>query len=283
MQNIRKMNTENIDLTVAREFVVGLMPQAGVILRNHFNSNDLKSSLKNPRDLVTQADLDVDKFLREHIREKFPSSQFLTEETVPKGPQGIDRSYSYFRNLDNLWIIDPLDGTWNFFKGNSNFAISVALVSRAVARVSVVYVPMADKLYFAQEDLEHTFLNGEQVKGISSTQDLEGCGFACDWVPDERGRQRTFRLFSRVAGKVGPIKSMGSAVTDLASFTEGQIDAYLNCGLKPWDVAATSLLVKKEGGIVTTPKGEVWDIFEPDIFVSTPNLHPQFIRLFNQR
>lgn len=82
--------------------------------------------------------------------------------------------------------------------------------------------------------------------------------------------------------RVGPIKSMGSAVADLASLTEGRLDAYLNCGLKPWDVAAVSLLIEKTGGVVTTPAGRQWNVFEPDIFASNAILHPQFTEIFNQ-
>lgn len=273
------MRAESIDLTVAREFVVGLMPEAGDILKRYFLSNTLRASFKNPRDLVTQADLDADKFLREQIGKRFPKHTFLTEETAPKQAKPTRNPYSYLKNAENIWIIDSLDGTWNFFKGNPNFAISVALVSKGIARIGVVYVPIAEKLYFAQEDLEHTFLNGEQVRGISKTEKIESCSFACDWVPDAKGRQRTLNYFLKVVNKVGPIKSMGSAVADLASILEGSIDAYLNCGLKPWDVAANSIILRKEGVIITTPDGKPWNVFESDIFAAVPILHPKFVEL----
>lgn len=270
------MRVKDIGLTSAREFVVGLMPPAGEVLKKHFNSTDLRTILKGEKDLVTAADLDVDEFLRNRILQKFPRAKFLTEETA-------HLDYSNLRNEEDLWVIDSLDGTMNFISGNPNFAISIALVSKAVTRMGVVYVPMVDKLYYAQEDLESVFLNDKPIKGISPTANLEDCNFVCDWVPDSKSRQHTFELFSKVFNRVGTIKSMGSAVSDLASFTEGRIDAYLNCGLKPWDVAATSLFVRKEGGLITTPEGKTWDIFESDIFVANSNLHPQFIRLFGSK
>ena len=267
------MSVESTNLTEARKFIIGIMPPAGEILRNQFDTTGLNSRLKNPRDIVTQADLDVDQFLRESIAQKFPEAKFLTEETAPE-------DYLNLKEEEDLWVIDSMDGTWNFFTGNPNFAISVGLVSRAVARMGVVFVPIANKLYFAQEDLEYAFLNNKPVKGVSEIQALEGCSFLCDWVASERGRLKTFNFFSKVFNKVGPIKSMGSAVADLASLTEGRVDAYLICGLKAWDVAATSLLVKKAGGIITTPEGNAWNVFEPDIFVTNPTLHPQFIKAF---
>ena len=74
------------------------------------------------------------------------------------------------------------------------------------------------------------------------------------------------------------IKTMSSAVADLASLACGRIDAYLNGGLKPWDVAAVELFVVKAGGEVTTPEGGPWNMFEPDIFASNGILHEEFLR-----
>lgn len=262
----------DIDLTEARKFIVSLMPQAGEILREQFNTR-LKASYKNPKDLVTKADSDVDIFLRDRILRQFPGAKFLTEETAPD-------DFSSLRGENDLWVIDSLDGTWNFFRGIPNFAISVGLVDQAVTKMAVVFVPMSNKLYWAQEDIEHVFLNNKQVEGISGVNDISQSSFMCDWVPEPKGRRRVYHLLGTVLDQVAPIKSMGSAVADLSLLIEGKIDAYLNVGLKPWDVAATSLFVRKEGATITTPEGKKHDVFESDIFVATPRLHLQYIQRF---
>lgn len=76
---------------------------------------------------------------------------------------------------------------------------------------------------------------------------------------------------------------MGSAVSDLASLAEGQIDAYMHSGLKPWDVAASALLIEKAGGKITTPTGEYWNVFQPDILATNSILHDRLINLLNIR
>jgi myo-inositol-1(or 4)-monophosphatase len=69
----------------------------------------------------------------------------------------------------------------------------------------------------------------------------------------------------------------GSAVVDLSDLAEGKIDAYLHSGLKPWDVAAASLIVEKAGGKVTTTKGEKWNVFTPDMLASNGKLHNELL------
>ena len=71
------------------------------------------------------------------------------------------------------------------------------------------------------------------------------------------------------------------AVADLASLAGGQIDAYMHSGLKPWDVAASALLIEKAGGKITTPTGDKWNVFNPDILVSNDVLHERLLNLLN--
>lgn len=72
---------------------------------------------------------------------------------------------------------------------------------------------------------------------------------------------------------------MGSAVADLASLAGGRIDGYMHSGLKPWDVAASSLLIEKAGGKVTTSTGAAWNVFQPDILASNGILHDKLSAL----
>lgn len=159
-----------IDLTEAREFVMGLMPPAGNILRNYFRSGTLTETYKDDRETVTEADLEIDQFLRDEIGKSYPQIKFLTEETSPTKPQEMQALFKSLRVEDNLCIIDSLDGTWNFSRGHPNFAISVGLASKGHTKLGIVYVPMSDEIYFAQEDMEGAFLNGQRIFVSKSTK-----------------------------------------------------------------------------------------------------------------
>lgn len=260
-----------INLTEARKYLVNLVPQAGETLKNYFVSRNFTSRRKEGVDFTTQADEEVDEFLRENIRKHYPQTSFLTEETAPD-------DYSSLNSAENLWVIDPLDGTINFSRKNPHFAISVALVDKGKPKLGVVYVPMTGDLYYAQKDREGAFLNNQPIQ-ISETDNFREAIVACDWAYDFDKRKDVIRWLKNISSHVRQIKSMGSAVADLASLASGKIDAYMHSGLKPWDVAASTLLIEKAGGQITTPTGTKWDIFNPDILASNGKLHSPLLAL----
>lgn len=96
-----------VDVSLAKSFLLDLAPQAGAILKRYFASSVYTQKQKEGVDFTTQADEEVDQFLRRKLSQKFPYTNFLTEETAPK-------DYSSCISTEDLWVIDPLDGTINF-------------------------------------------------------------------------------------------------------------------------------------------------------------------------
>jgi myo-inositol-1(or 4)-monophosphatase len=265
-----------IDLNQARTFLINeVIPVASALLRNYFNTASFTSRQKEGVDFTTQADEETDNLLVERIREEFPQSEFLTEETAPSDHAG-------FESKENLWIIDPLDGTTNFSRKNPNFAISIALVNKGVIRLAVIHRPITNETFTAQIDKKGAFLNGETIR-VSKTTDLRKVVMACDWAWDLEKRKMIVNLLTKLTPKVRQIKAMGSAASDLASLANGNIDVYVHSGLKPWDVAAASLVVTKAGGKITTLSGEKWNVFIPEILVTNGLLHEQIKKLIVTR
>ena len=269
----KKKEGRDIDLTEARKFLVELIPQAGEILKKHFTSQDYTQRKKEGVDFTTQADEEVDLFLRESIGARFSQAQFLTEETAPE-------DYSSLKDVDGLWVIDPLDGTINFSRKHPNFGISIAYVDKGISKLGIVHIPMTGDTYWAQKDQDGANLNGEPIQ-VSTTDDLGVSTIACDWAWGLEKRLNVVRWLGNLSTHVRQIKSMGSAVSDLASLANGRIDGYIHSGLKPWDVAASALLIEKAGGRITTPSGGGWDVFQPDILASNGILHDRILDLIN--
>lgn len=260
-----------VDLTEARKYITRLIPRAGKILRTYFISGDYFSRQKAGVDFTTQADEEVDVFLRKNIRKNYPQTNFLTEETA-------SMNFSSLKNSKDLWIIDPLDGTINFSRKNQHYAISVALVDKGRPKLGVVYLPMTNDLYWAQADQKQAFLNGKSVS-VSTTKKIREVVMACDWGWDLKKRLNVVKWLNGICTHVRQIKSMGSAVSDLAGLAGGRIDAYVHSGLKPWDVAASALIIEKAGGKITTPLGEKWNVFNSDILATNRILHKKIIGL----
>ena len=266
---------KSADLTEARKYLTKLVPQAGGMLRRYFASRDFTQRSKGGVDFTTQADEEVDAFLLEQIKRQYPQTNFLTEETAPA-------DYSLLKDASDLWVVDPLDGTINFSRMHPHFAISIGLVDKGVPKLGVVHIPMTGDTYWAQADQEGAFLNGEPIQ-VSPTDDLGESVVACDWAWGLEKRLNVVRWLNNVSTHVRQIKSMGSAVADLASLSGGRIDAYMHSGLKPWDVAASALLIEKAGGKITTPTGDQWNVFNPDILASNGILHEMLLNLLNTK
>lgn len=260
-----------INLDEAKEYLLKLVPQAGEILQQYFTSGKFTSRSKGGVDLLTQADEEVDRFLKEKLKKQYPQSQLLTEETAPK-------DYSFLKEAADLWVVDPLDGTINFSRNHPHFAISIGLVDKGIPKLGVVYLPIEENLYWAKQDEEEAFLNGKPIR-VSKTDSFKETVLACDWGWDLPKRLNVVNWLGKIVTQVRQVKSMGSGVADLASLAEGKIDIYLHSGLKPWDTAASALLIEKAGGKITTPQGEKWDIFNPDMLATNGLLHNKILKL----
>lgn len=264
-----------INLEETTLFICELMPRAGKMLLNYFESTNLKVQRKGRMDIVTEADLKVDKFLQTEIKKVYPKIPFLTEETAPK-------DYSSLEKEEFLWVIDPLDGTVNFQRGNTNFAISVALVSYGKSIMGVTYAPFFKKMYWTNKNMKTVLLNGKTIS-VSKIDKISEASFGIDYVYDSEIRKITIEKSKFIIPSVRQVKTMGSAVSDLCSLAEGKLDIYFNYGGKPWDWAAAYLIVKKAFGKVTTLYGKEWNVFNSEFILATNGkLHKNILHLIDR-
>lgn len=136
-----------------------------------------------------------------------------------------------------------------------------------------MYLPVSNRMYWAEEDQDGAFLNGQRIQ-VSPTSELKRAVIATDWPHDLDKRAITVDWQRELSTHVRQIKIIGSAVCALASLAQGDIDVFLHPGLKPWDVAAGALLVEKAGGSITRSDGNNnWNIFASDMLASNNILH----------
>ncbi len=265
--------TPDISLEEAKRFITNdLMPGSFAILAKYFRSKSLNIQSKGYVDIVTQADIENENFLKNQLTNKYPQVHVLGEET----------GYSGEGSEELMWILDPLDGTVNFSRGQENFAVSIALVKRGVTKLGVVGIPRKNSIYWAQDDKEGVFeSSGEQLR-TSDVTSLNTASFRCDWVYDAKTRMKLAKLMENVAPQVRQILTGGSAVADILDVASGRVDVYFNPGLKPWDIAAACYMVEKAGGKVTTTSGKEWNAFEPDLIVSNGKTHDEFLQIVQE-
>ncbi|MDX1686687.1 MAG: inositol monophosphatase family protein [Candidatus Promineifilaceae bacterium] len=224
---------------------------------------------KGFRDWVTDADYASQQIVTDLIQQRHPTHGFQTEEADGELPT----------TGDVIWLVDPVDGTTNFSRQQPNFTITLAAVADGDVQAGVVYEPMRDEMFSAVSGGGST-LNGEGIS-VSDRDALERSVVALDWAHAPAQRQRSLDALGRYAHEVRTIRALGSAALALAWVAVGRLDAYLNPGLQPWDLAAGALLVREAGGRISDWNGQAWTppVFPPAGLATNGRIHDQLLAL----
>ncbi|MGR9115376.1 MAG: inositol monophosphatase family protein [Gammaproteobacteria bacterium] len=240
--------------------------EAGSIALNHFkNLKSLAVNKKSPRDLVTEADVAVETYLKETLTREFPQYGFWGEESGQSA------------NQSSRWIVDPIDGTHSFTKGQYFWSISVALEIDREIVAGAVYVPTVDDYYSAAKG-QGAWKNGEPIHVSTETSladSMIATGFAClrSYL-----KENNLERFCRIAQQTTGQRRFGSAAMDICMVADGQVDAFWEQELNLYDVAAGALIAKEAGATVTDFKGNE-GIYPKQILVTNGKLLDQLLPL----
>ena len=195
-----------------------------LVIRDFGEVEKLQISKKGPRDFVTKTDKRVESIIIEELSNTKKNYSFLSEEI------------GKIKNKDeeNIWIIDPIDGTTNFLHGIPHFAICIALQSNKEIVSGLIFDPIKDEMFFAEKN-KGSYLNNQRLR-VSKKNVIDDCLFSSNHDGVK---------FSNLN-----IRYTGCAALDLAYVAAGRFDGYFHNNINLWDVAAGSLMVLEAGGIV---------------------------------
>lgn len=203
-------------------------------------------SYKADGSVLTEADLAMDRRLRQELATHWPDIRFLSEEMEPQEQARLIQD-----SERPLWCLDPLDGTSNFAAGIPFFGVSLALIEQARVTAGVIYDPCRDENFVAGRD-QGALLNQQPLHGSVSTVELHQAIALVDFKRLAPGlRQRL--------SQEPPFKSQrnfGSCALEWAWMAAGRGHVYLHGGQKLWDLAAGSLILEEAGGVCRTLDGE---------------------------
>ena len=194
------------------------------VIRDFGEVEKLQVSRKGPRDFVTKTDKMVEKILIEELSKTKKNYSFLSEEI------GSIKN----KDQENIWIIDPIDGTTNFLHGIPHFAICIALQSKNEIVSGLIFDPIKDEMFFAEKN-KGAYLNNHRLR-VSKKNSIEDCLFSSN----HEGVK-----FSDLN-----MRYSGCAALDLAYVASGRLDGFFHNKINLWDVAAGKLIVEEAGGIV---------------------------------
>jgi myo-inositol-1(or 4)-monophosphatase len=247
-----------------------IIKQAGEIFKEgYYSKKDITH--KGTKDLVTQYDIAVEKFLKEKFSVAFPDYNIIAEES--------DNTKIEF---NNSIIIDPIDGTTNFVNKVPHCAISVGVFKEKKPYIGIVYNPILNELFSAEVE-KGAYCNGEKIE-VSLEDDFQlsliGTGFPYTSSHNKDDLDFVMDNLQRILPKCQDIRRFGSASVDLCMVANGVYEGYYEINLHAWDVAAGMIILHEAGGKVTNHFGKEFDMFNDRCIVATNSkIHETLVSL----
>lgn len=267
----------DIDFKLAKKAMMSAARTAGEML---IRLQRQVSRLESRKDFLTDADLKSEGLILETLKIDFPDIPAFAEES---GGKPLEEGF--------LWVIDPIDGTYNYFIQDNHWGVSIALVLDGKVTVAVIYLPAENKIFTADTSglpamvNYYTSLRNEdplrvlKVNGHSRLRDTQ---VWLAWGKEERGGEDHERVYKAI--KVLDEHSLypqirNSATADMMRLATGQIAGYVFLKPDPFDIAAAGLIVEKAGGTVTDLEGNPWGPFSRSIVASNGLVHAELLDL----
>ena len=260
-----RLNSPQINLITK-----ALMKASRSLIRDFGEIENLQVSSKGPGDFVTSADKRTEKILIEELQKAHPEHGILTEETGI-----INKS-----NTKNRWIIDPIDGTFNFMNGIPQFAISIGYEEENEIKCGVIFNPILNEMFCAEKG-NGAYLNNSRIrvsnqKKISDALVVTGGPRGASKIKD-----KIFSEYINVSKNVANVRKFGSAALDMAYVACGRFDGYWQRELNYWDVAAGIIIVKEAGGFVEFFEEDKDFPLKKNILATNSNIHNEFKELIS--
>lgn len=242
-----------------------------LFLQGYHSNKNVK--FKGTVDLVTEYDVAIEKALTKALQEVFPDFIIIGEESTK------EMTYP-----DKVIYIDPIDGTTNFVHGLPFCAISVGMWENGEPLAGVVYNPVLDECFSAHRK-KGAYLNGKQIH-VSMQNDFQhslvATGFPYTKVQKGKDYEWVLKTIANMLPITLDIRRGGSAAIDLCYVACGKLEAYYECNLKPWDVAAGILILQEAGGKISNEKGEIYSLDDHIILSSNTFVHSDLLQNINQ-
>ena len=209
---------------------------AGKLLRANFQQRQ-RVNVVAAHDIKLEIDVQAQELISNLLLEEFPAHALYGEEGIV-GDQ----------SSDHQWIVDPLDGTVNYFYGIPHFCTSIALRLRGEIIAGVIYDPIRNEMWAGQKG-DVSKLNGSRIH-VSDRTELAETVISIGLAKTGETINTNFPLLQHMIHRVRKCRVLGSAALDMAYVACGRFDAYIETGISLWDIAAGWLLVENAGGTV---------------------------------
>ncbi|MEL6850264.1 MAG: inositol monophosphatase family protein [Bacteroidota bacterium] len=262
---------DTIELSDLHQPILQALKDTAVYVLEEFENFSYDAvQYKSENDPFTHVDVNTEKKLKAVLKPLIPGAGFTNEEGDDEASQN-----------EWIWIIDPIDGTANFTHGIPYFSMVIALEKAGEVVMGYVYQPYYDHLFHAIKG-QGAYLDGKEIR--SSANESLDKGLVATGFPyaNFAWREAYLELVLEMKVAAHGIRRLGSAALDLAYVATGRLDAFFEFDLKPWDVAAGSLIITEAGGKVTDFQGGNNYIYGRNIVASNGKVHPALLEIIQK-
>ena len=246
---------------------------AGAIInRAALDVESVRVSVKQTNDFVTEVDQKAEAAIIETLLTAYPGHGILAEES------GSEHGA---KDSDFVWIIDPLDGTTNFIHGFPVYCVSIALAVKGKVEQAVVYDPTRNDMFCATKG-RGAYMNDRRIRVAKRTR-LQECLISTGFPYRPGDKLKSYlNMLGEVTTQCAGVRRPGAAALDLAYVAAGFTDGFFESNLKPWDVAAGSLLVTEAGGLIGNFTGEADFMDQAECVAANPRIYGQLVTLLTK-
>ena len=246
---------------IVKIFELAARKAGELIIKDFGKISEAKVQSKDLGDFVTSTDLETENILLKILKEHFPNSSYITEESDP------------LEGTDETIVVDPIDGTTNFIHGIPAVGIVIGRIYKNEITDGIIYNPISKEFYFATKD-KGSWCNEKKLK-VSEKKDIANCLIGATIPHANRGYKNYLNELDNIAKKCSGLRCTGSAAIDLTLVASGKTDAFWQRNLNLWDMCSGVLIIKEAGGKITQPNGKNWTIKNSDILASNTLIHDQ--------
>ena len=243
--------------------------RAGEMMVRHLDRLDsIKVAEKETNEYVTEIDHLAEEIIVEVIRDHYPEHAILAEERGQEGEH------------DFQWIIDPLDGTTNYVHGFPVFSISIAITRKGQLEHGVVYDPIRQEIFTASRG-SGAQLEGRRIR-VSQRNKINECLIATGfpYSKNQRYINEYMDMLKVVMKSSADVRRTGSAALDLCYVAAGRVDGFWEFGLKIWDIAAGSLIIREAGGRISDFQGTDRYLKTGNVVAGNPKVYAGLSKIF---
>jgi len=243
--------------------IIEILISAGEFLNSSKNYN-LKPIFKSKKDIVTKIDIEIEQFISDQIIKNFNHHNILGEENGGK-----------LLNDDYNWIIDPIDGTKNFFYGYPHYSIVLGLTYGDKIIAGYTYDPNRKEIFHAVQN-QGFYINDKKFK-VSNKMKFDDCFLSAEIPGSGIGSQKTIDFIQKIYADIIGLRISGSAALSLSYLASGRSDLFICYKLNIWDQIAGIIQITEAGGKVVDRHGKQITLFSEGIIAGNEYIVDDFL------